>query len=64
MTDGLRVDRFFDDLLAEGWPAPFWHTMRAFYDGDGYPALGLHFKFLDMAVRILASKIGGEARRG
>jgi len=40
---------FFNDLLSQGWPASFWHSMRSFYDGDGYPALGLYFKFFDVA---------------
>lgn len=42
--------RFFADLLSGSWPAGFWHTMRTFYDGDGYPALGLYFKAFDFAV--------------
>lgn len=27
--------------------------MRTFYDGDAYPALGLYFKFFDVAVSFL-----------
>jgi hypothetical protein len=26
--------------------------MRAFYDGDGYPPMGLYFKFFDVAVSL------------
>ena len=44
------LNRFFNDLLSQGWPAPFWHTMRVFYDGDGYAPLGLYFKFFDVVV--------------
>ncbi|KAJ4387419.1 hypothetical protein N0V93_008011 [Gnomoniopsis smithogilvyi] len=40
---------FFNDFLSEGYPPSFWHTMRTFLDGDGYPALGLYFKFFDVA---------------
>lgn len=45
----LRV-RFFADLLSQNWPSGFWHTMGTFYDGDAYPAMGLYFKFFDVAV--------------
>ncbi|KAF2035002.1 hypothetical protein EK21DRAFT_107634 [Setomelanomma holmii] len=50
---------FFNDLLSQGWPAPFWHTMRAFYDGDGYPPMGLYFKFFDVAFITI---VGGIAK--
>ncbi|KAL1866865.1 hypothetical protein Daus18300_006568 [Diaporthe australafricana] len=40
---------FFADLLSGTWPSGFWHTMRVFYDGDGYPSLGLYFKGFDIA---------------
>ena len=42
--------RFFADFVSASWPPGFWHTMRTFYDGDAYPALGLYFKFFDVAV--------------
>lgn len=42
--------RFFADLLSQNWPSGFWHTMRTFCDGDAYPAMGLYFKFVDVAV--------------
>lgn len=42
--------RFFADFLSASWPPGFWHTMRTFYDGDGYPSLGLYFKAFDVAV--------------
>ena len=47
---------FFNDLLSRGWPAPFWHGMRTFYDGDIYPDLGLYFRFFDVAVRGIVLK--------
>ncbi|KAJ0108777.1 cupintype [Diaporthe amygdali] len=50
---------FFADLLSGSWPAGFWHTMRTFYDGDGYPALGLYFKAFDFAFVTL---FGGIAK--
>lgn len=46
----LLCIRFFADLLSQSWPSGFWHTMRTFYDGDAYPAMGLYFKFFDVAV--------------
>jgi hypothetical protein len=49
-------DRFFNDLLAQGWPAPFWYMLRVFYDGDSYPPLGLYFKFFDVAVRVFLTE--------
>lgn len=53
-----HITRFFNDLLSVGMQpgfsgASFWHTMRAFYDGDAYPALGLYFQFFDIAVSVL-----------
>lgn len=46
--------RFFNDFLSqpldENLNGSFLHTMRAFYDGDAYPALGLYFRFFDVAV--------------
>lgn len=46
--------RFFNDLLSIGvqpdFGGAFWHTMRVFYDGDTYPALGLYFRFPDVVV--------------
>lgn len=38
--------------MADGWPSSFLVSMRAFYDGDAYPALGLYFRFLDVAVSL------------
>lgn len=46
----LLLPRFFADLNSKSYPPAFWHTMRTFYDGDTYPALGLYFKFFDVAV--------------
>ncbi|KAG8162286.1 hypothetical protein KVR01_008051 [Diaporthe batatas] len=55
---------FFADLLSQSWPAGFWHTMRTFYDGDAYPALGLYFKVFDVAFVTLfggiAKLLGGK----
>ncbi|KAH8777369.1 hypothetical protein F5883DRAFT_543377, partial [Diaporthe sp. PMI_573] len=45
---------FFADLLSQSWPSGFWHTMRVFYDWDAYPAMGLYFKFFDVAVSFFA----------
>jgi hypothetical protein len=53
----LVWDSFFNDMLAQGWPAPFWYMLRVFYDGDSYPPLGLYFKFFDVAVSVFSSKI-------
>lgn len=49
----MRAGRFFNDLLSEGPTMTFWHAMRSFYDGDGYPALPLYFRFFDVAVSFL-----------
>ncbi|KAI0508522.1 hypothetical protein F5B22DRAFT_390040 [Xylaria bambusicola] len=38
---------FFNDMLHKGTSPGFWYLMRVFYDGDGYIALPLHFRFLD-----------------
>ncbi|KAI7775066.1 hypothetical protein LA080_007402 [Diaporthe eres] len=55
--------KFFNDLLSqpldENFNGSFWHTMRAFYDGDAYPDLGLHFRFFDVAFITL---VGGIAK--
>ncbi|KAF7319270.1 Cupin-2 domain-containing protein [Mycena chlorophos] len=40
---------FFNDVFSSDSPFAFWHTMRAFYDGDTYPAMGLYFRFFDIA---------------
>lgn len=52
-----KIPRFFNDLLSqpldENFNGSFWHTMRAFYDGDAYPDLGLKFRFVDVAVSYL-----------
>ncbi|KAF7319262.1 Response to drug-related protein [Mycena chlorophos] len=41
---------FFNDLLEEvPFGLGFWHAMRSFYEGDGYPSLGLYFQFFDVA---------------
>lgn len=50
----LLCPRFFADFLAGGYPPGFWYTMRTFYDGDGYPSLGLYFKAFDVAVSCLS----------
>ncbi|KAF7319271.1 Cupin-2 domain-containing protein [Mycena chlorophos] len=39
---------FFNDAFSSD-PFSFWRMMRASYDGDGYPSLGLYFRFLDVA---------------
>lgn len=53
-SDADKIARFFNDLLSqpldENFNGSFWHTMRAFYDGDTYPNLGLYFRFFDVAV--------------
>ncbi|KAI1125117.1 hypothetical protein F5Y10DRAFT_14663 [Nemania abortiva] len=38
---------FFNDVFSTGTSRSFWHLLRAFYDGDTYIALPLHFQFLD-----------------
>lgn len=54
--DADKIPRFFNDLLSqpldENFNGSFWHTMRAFYDGDTYPDLGLYFRFFDVAVSL------------
>jgi hypothetical protein len=49
-------------MLAQGWPVPFWHMLRVFYDGDSYPPLGLYFKFFDVAVSVLLSRIASRQK--
>lgn len=53
-SDADKIARFFNDLLSqpldENFNGSFWHTMRAFYDGDTYPNLGLYFRFFDVTV--------------
>lgn len=53
-SEADEIPRFFNDLLSqpldENFNGSFWHTMRAFYDGDTYPNLGLYFRFFDVAV--------------
>lgn len=43
-------ERFFNELLGGDQTPSFWHAIRAFYDGDGYPVLPLYFRFFDVAV--------------
>lgn len=31
--------------------------MRVFYDGDGYPPIGLYFKFFDVAVSVFLPEV-------
>ncbi|KAI1360497.1 hypothetical protein F5Y08DRAFT_348719 [Xylaria arbuscula] len=38
---------FFNDMLSKGTSQGFWYNMRVFYDGDGYIALPLYFRFFD-----------------
>ena len=42
--------RFFQDLQAGQNPFRFWPHMRAFYDGDTYPHLGVGFRLIDELV--------------
>ncbi|KAI1302214.1 hypothetical protein F5Y03DRAFT_396557 [Xylaria venustula] len=44
---GICKALFFNDLLSKGATPGFWHSMRAFYDGDGYVVLPLYFRFFD-----------------
>ncbi|KAI1425413.1 hypothetical protein F5Y12DRAFT_747413 [Xylaria sp. FL1777] len=44
---GLYKAMFFNDIFSTGTFGGFWHILRAFYDGDSYIALPLHFQFLD-----------------
>ena len=37
-------------MLSRGPSPGFWYNMRVFYDGDGYIALPLYFRFFDELV--------------
>lgn len=47
-----RRYRFFNDIFSTGIFGGFFHTMRAFYDGDTYLALPLYFQFIDEVVSL------------
>ncbi|KAI4859874.1 hypothetical protein F4820DRAFT_438513 [Hypoxylon rubiginosum] len=44
---GMYKAMFFNDIFSTGIFGGFFHTMRAFYDGDTYLALPLYFQFID-----------------
>ncbi|KAK0385312.1 hypothetical protein NLU13_7788 [Sarocladium strictum] len=46
---GMYKAMFFNDLLSDGEFGGFWKTMRAFWDGDAYPAFPLYFRAIDEA---------------
>ncbi|KAI0433450.1 hypothetical protein F5Y09DRAFT_73939 [Xylaria sp. FL1042] len=45
---GIYKAMFFNDMFCKGPSPGFWYLMRAFYDGDGYIALPLYFRFFDV----------------
>ncbi|KAH8171043.1 hypothetical protein LIA77_09824 [Sarocladium implicatum] len=55
---GMYKAMFFNDLLSDGGFGGFWKSMRAFYDGDAYPAFPLYFQIFD---EILLTFFGGIA---
>lgn len=56
LTDDEVGNRFFRDFFAFGNPTSFLHVMRAFWDGDVYPALPGGFHIMDQLVSQLTSQ--------
>jgi len=49
---GSFKPQFFYDLFSRGIPPPALHSLRSFYDGDGYISLPGNIKLIDQIVSI------------